>query len=79
MNTPTSVLKSPITLSPKIILYLILKEKWLSIFIRDCLECQDIKHFKMKIQTAPTQPLSEHASFFNYRSSMDTKGPINSP
>ena len=33
----------------------------------------------MKIQTAPTQSFSEHAPFFNYRISMDTKGPNNSP
>ena len=33
----------------------------------------------MKIQTAPTQSFSEHAPFFNYRISMDTKGPINPP
>ena len=33
----------------------------------------------MKIQTAPTQSFSKHAPFFNYRISMDTKGPINPP
>ena len=33
----------------------------------------------MKTQTAPRQSFSEHASFFNYRISMDTKGPINHP
>ena len=33
----------------------------------------------MKIQTAPTQSFSEHATFFNYRISMDTKGRINPP
>ena len=33
----------------------------------------------MKIQTAPTQSFSEHAPSFNYRISMDTKGPINLP
>ena len=33
----------------------------------------------MKIQTAPTQSFSEHAPSFNYRISMDTKGPINPP
>ena len=33
----------------------------------------------MKIQTGPTQSISEHASSFNYRISMDTKGPINPP
>ena len=54
-------------------------EKWLSIFIHDCLECQKNKHFNMKIQTAPTQSFSEHAPFFNYRISMDTKGPNNPP
>ena len=33
----------------------------------------------MKSQTAPTQLFSEHARFFNYRISMDTKGSINPP
>ena len=33
----------------------------------------------MKIQTAPTDSFSEHAPSFNYRISMDTKGPINPP
>ena len=33
----------------------------------------------MKIQTAPTQSFSEHAPSFNYRISMDTKGPIYPP
>ena len=33
----------------------------------------------MKIHTAPTQSFSEHAPSFNYRISMDTKGPINPP
>ena len=33
----------------------------------------------MKIQTAPTQSFSEHAPSFNYRFSMDTKGPIYPP
>ena len=54
-------------------------EKWLSIFLHDCFECQKNKHFNMKIQTAPTQSFLEHASSFNYRISMDTKGPINPP
>ena len=31
----------------------------------------------MKTQTAPTQSFSEHDPSFNYRISMDTKGPIN--
>ena len=57
----------------------ILLEKWLSICIHDCIECQHNKHFNMKIQTAPTQSFSEHALSFNYRISMDTKGPINPP
>ena len=54
-------------------------EKWLSIFIHDCIECQRNKHFNMKTQTAPTQSFSEHAPSFNYRISMDTKGPIDPP
>ena len=33
----------------------------------------------MKFLTAPTQSFSEHAPSFNYRISMDTKGPINPP
>ena len=33
----------------------------------------------MKIQIAPTQSFSEHAPSFNYRISMDTKGPTNPP
>ena len=59
--------------------YIPFLEKWLSIFIHDCIECQRNKHFYMKIQTAPTQSFSEHAPSFNYRISMDTKGPINPP
>ena len=54
-------------------------EKWLSIFIHDCIECQRNKPFNQKIQTPPTQSFSEHAPSFNYRISMDTKGPINPP
>ena len=45
-------------------------------FIHDCIECQCDEHFSMKIQTAPTQPFSQHAPSYNYRISMDTKGPI---
>ena len=59
--------------------YIPFVEKWLSIFIHDCVECQRNKHFKMKIQIAPTQSFSEHAPSFNNRISMDTKGPINPP
>ena len=59
--------------------YIPFVEIWLSIFIHDCIECQRNKHFNMKIQTAPTQSFSEHAPSFNYRISMDTKGPINPP
>ena len=33
--------------------YIPFLEKWLSIFIHDCIECQRNKHFNMKIQTAP--------------------------
>ena len=59
--------------------YIPFVEKWLSIFIHDCIECQRNKHFNIKIQTAPTQSFSEHAPSFNYRNSMDTKGPNNPP
>ena len=59
--------------------YIPFLEKWLSIFIHDCIECQRNKHFNQKIQTAPTQSFSEHVPSFNYRISMDTKGPINPP
>ena len=59
--------------------YIPFLEKWLSIFIHDCIECQRNKHFNGKIQTAPIQSFSEHAPSFNYRISMDTKGPINPP
>ena len=59
--------------------YIPFVEKWLSIFIHDCVESQHNKHFNMKIQTAPTQSFSEHAPSFNYRISMDTKGTINTP
>ena len=51
----------------------------MSIFIHDCIECQQNKHIKQKIQTATTQTLSENASYFNYRISMDTKGTISTP
>ena len=54
-------------------------EKRLSVFIHDCLECQQIKHFIIKTQTAPIQSFAEHAPSFNYRHSMDTKGTTNSP
>ena len=54
-------------------------EKWLSIFIQACIECQRNKQFILKIQTAPTQSILEHAPSFNYRISIDTKGPINPP
>ena len=57
--------------------YIPFLEKWLSIFIHDCIECQRNKQFNQKIQTAPTQSFSEHAPSFNYRISMDTKGPLN--
>ena len=47
--------------------YIPFVEKWLSIFVHDCIEFQRNKHFNMKIQTAPTQSFSEHAPSFNYR------------
>ena len=59
--------------------YIPFLQKWLSNFIHDSIECQRNKHFNQKIQTAPIQSFSEHAPSFNYRISMDTKGPINPP
>ena len=59
--------------------YIPFLEKWLSIFIHYCFECQRNKHFNMKVQTAPTQSLSEHAPSFIYRISIDTKGTNNPP
>ena len=53
--------------------------KLMSIFIHDCIECQQNKHINQKLQTASIQTFSENASYFNYRISMDTKGPINPP
>ena len=53
--------------------------KWMSVFIHDCIECQQNKHNNQKFQTATIQTFSENASYFNYRISMDTKGPINPP
>ena len=49
----------------------------MSIFLHDCIECQQNKHINQKIQTATIQTFSENASYFKYRISMDTKGPIN--
>ena len=51
----------------------------MSIFIHNCIEYQQNKHNNQKIQTATIQTFSEKASYFNYRISMDTKGPINPP
>ena len=51
----------------------------MSIFIHDCIESQQKKHINRKLQTATKQTFSETASYFNYRISMDTKGPINPP
>ena len=51
----------------------------MSIFIHDCIECQQNKHINQNIQTASIQTFSENSSYFNYRISMDTKGPINPP
>ena len=48
----------------------------MSIFFHDRIESQRNKHNIQKIQTAMIQTFSENASYFNYRISMDTKGPI---
>ena len=50
---------------------------WFSIFIHDCIDCQTNKHFPIKPQNiSPPLPFYENATHFNYRISMDTKGPI---
>ena len=50
---------------------------WFSIFIHDCIECQTNKHFPIKPQNiSPPLHFFENATHFNYRISMDTKGPI---
>ena len=51
----------------------------MSTFIHDCIECQQNKHIKQKIQTATIQTISENASYFNYQISIDTKGSISPP
>ena len=51
----------------------------MSIFIHGCIECQQYKHNNKKIQTATIQTFLENASYFIYRISMDTKGPISPP
>ena len=37
----------------------------MSIFIYDCIECQQNKHINQKLQTASIQTFSENASFLN--------------
>ena len=51
----------------------------MSIFIHNCIACQQNEHINQKNHTATKQTFSENASYFNYRISMDTKGPINPP
>ena len=41
--------------------------KWMSIFIHDCIECQQSKQINRNIQTATIQTFSENASYFNYQ------------
>ena len=53
--------------------------KWMSIFIHDCIGCQQNKQLNQNIQNATIQKFSESASYFNYRISRDTKGAINPP
>ena len=47
-----------------------------NIFIHECIECQTNKNFPFKHNIAPRVPFFENATHFNYRISMDTKGPI---
>ena len=52
---------------------------WFSIFIHDCIDCQQNKHFQTKPNISPHLPFYENATHFNYRISMETKGPISPP
>ena len=48
---------------------------WFSIIIHDCLECQTNKHFPLKHNIALPLLSYKNATHFNYRISMNTKGP----
>ena len=78
LNTLKQVSKSPTIQSLDITIFHILKSGS-PISYMTVLYINAKKHFKMKIQTAPTQFFSEHAPSFNYRISMDTKRPFNPP
>ena len=50
---------------------------WFSTFIHDCLERQTNEHFQSKHNNiSPHLPFYENVTHFNYRISMNTKGPI---
>ena len=53
--------------------------KWMSILIHECSECQQNKHINQKFKPQQYKFFSENVSYFNYRITMDTKGPINPP
>ena len=49
--------------------------KWIAIFLQDCLNCQTRKSMPKLLMT-PQQPFLEVSPYFNHRISMDTKSPI---
>ena len=49
---------------------------WLSIFIRTSVDCQKVELLTTKQNIVPSFPFYENSTHFNYRISMDTKGPI---
>ena len=53
--------------------------KWIRGIVNDCIRCQASKAQKKTLNTAPLIPFSELTPNFNFRISIDTKGPINPP
>ena len=47
--------------------------------LKDCIKCQACKSHKKIYNTASLRPFSELTPYFNFRISIDTKGPINPP
>ena len=56
--------------------YIPFLEKWLSIFIHDCIECQRNKHFNMKIQTAPHNLFQNMLHLSTIEFQWTLKGPL---
>ena len=53
-------------------------QRWLLIFINDCIDCQmSKKDKKQKTKQAAILPFTELSNFFNHSISIDTKDPVN--